>query len=223
MSDFDFIIVDFDGTLIKGNSFHYWIFFLIIFSWEWTGVRLYFRKMLFLLGIIVKRYRGDITHHVFKRRIQNSFHLDENLNINSRFSKRFCKFLKSKMRSKLYKYIVQERKKGARIILATAAPDDYIIPFANLCDCFDYVLATPLASKPFWQDNIREIKYDNVVGLMDKIFEAAYTFEMHSDHEDDILLLEKATRAVLYPPILDHISSDKIFKLNAIHYDEGLS
>ena len=97
MSDFDFIIVDFDGTLIKGNSFHYWIFFLIIFSWEWTGVRLYFRKMLFLLGIIVKRYRGDITHHVFKRRIQNSFHLDENLNINSRFSKRFCKFLKSKM------------------------------------------------------------------------------------------------------------------------------
>ena len=68
-----YIVVDFDGTLYKWNSFKIWILFLLLFSWTYLGIRSYLKKLFELFNLIYLRKINELNHYEFKLNIQKIF------------------------------------------------------------------------------------------------------------------------------------------------------
>lgn len=203
------VVVDFDKTLVKVNSFE--LFYKEL-------VRLSIRKydltlLLFLVFELVIRKARLITHAELKRRLL-LFLNRKNL---SNFIGEFVDTLYKTVENRVLEVSLEYKKKGYRIYLSTAAPELYVIPFlSKLKFEFDEVICSPIPNSSIeWKENLNENKKQNTLSLL-----ASQGDELAvilTDHKDDLPLLRinKEKNILVHP----NESSLQAVKLENIPYE----
>lgn len=160
------LIIDLDGTLIDCNSFTEFVKYLFLQLPE---------ARLIIMWIILLRKMRFISHSEAKRRIvaltRKYFH---KLDLNS-----FIHKLSVHIRPSILQHI----KSGVRVILATAAPEIYAVPFGESIGISE-VFATPDTGA----ENRGSIKVQNLEKAGVRFSEETTIF---TDHYDDLPLLKR--------------------------------
>jgi phosphoserine phosphatase len=115
------IVVDFDCTLIKVNSFPRWVFFILTQSLLSGRLSLFWRIAVLLAQ---RKILGRISHEDFKKQCMLSGFPDD---WNRRFAEKCAAFL----RQDLYTDIVDFIRTGDTVAVCSAAPQCYLEPFAG--------------------------------------------------------------------------------------------
>lgn len=179
------ICIDFDGTLIRGNSFPLWIKFVLKKSIR-SGRFILF----FYLGFILflRKILGYLDHVSFKAKV-------DSINYPSSWAEEFCGDLfKQQLASEVMDKI--HSLKASNFIVTTAAPACYAeaIPRWFL---FDQVSPTILSSHfrgDYYYDNYRKNKAALTLGIVDS------NYILFTDHIDDFSLAEQADQVFLCNP-----------------------
>jgi phosphoserine phosphatase len=116
------IVVDFDKTLIKVNSFPRWVFFNLTQSLL-TGRLALFLRIAVLLA--QRKILGRIAHDDFKKSLMLSGFPDD---WNRRFAGKCAAFLREEICLDIVNFI----KGGDTVVLCSAAPECYLKAFAGI-------------------------------------------------------------------------------------------
>ena|SRR5690606_1263409 len=138
-------IFDFDKTLIRINSFPFWILFLMFYS------LLKFRFPLFvkLFQLLWNRkIRKKIKHVDFKHELVK---LTQNMDCHSRFGIILSLFIRKKVGQKL----VELHTNGHRIAVTSAAPEIYLKPFVEKTfpDFEIQIFGSKINENEIWEEN----------------------------------------------------------------------
>jgi len=138
-------IFDFDKTLIRINSFPFWILFLMFYS------LLKFRFPLFvkLFQLLWNRkIRKKIKHVDFKHELVK---LTQNMDCHSRFGIILSLFIRKKVGQKL----VELHTNGHRIAVTSAAPEIYLKPFVEKIfpDFEIQIFGSKINENEIWEEN----------------------------------------------------------------------
>lgn len=168
------IVVDLDGTLLKGNSLRIYIN---------CGMRESLRKlriMEFMRIAFAAGLRGlrIISHRNMKKRVLCC------ISPTSGLKKRFVDEIRRDMRESVKQYMTKTEKMGAKVLLATAAADSYVSWFWE-----KDLLATDTAK--FLNDGADECRGQNKLkGVQDYCQSQGLSiFSVLTDHLDDLPLL----------------------------------
>jgi len=178
------VVVDFDGTFVKVNSFELFIKYLLFFSF----LHVQFRLFTFLSFEILKRKLRLESHGEMKMHILWHLKNNETYNVLPAFLTRLSSYINKNVLA-----IVEERKqKGCVIILSSAAPEYYLKPFVRqYANLFDFVLSTPVPNSDkdsLWSENICNTKFKRTISFLQN---HNFSFSIFlTDHYDDIPLLE---------------------------------
>lgn len=193
------IVVDLDGTLVKDNSFHFFL----------TGL---FRHALkdfsfYSVGALTKifsfaalRKARICSHERLKQELQKIWVGFESRGQGYFLEKRLSSYLKKSLRMDLISYLESIKGIDDKVVLATAAPEEYVELIAKQLRVIDVVIATPSIKKDTWFHNLGQQKWDNISLLMN-----GQDFEIISftDHQDDLPLLSNSNSSYLFPPLSD--------------------
>lgn len=178
--------VDFDGTLIRGNSFPKWILFSLIHSLR-EGRLVFFLQLFSLL--LLRKGVPLLSHVEFKKRVNN-------LNYSKNWADDFCK--------KLYKedislaVFTQLKKLDVdKVVVTTAAPCCYAKSLAKQFAFEDVrfdILCSHLQEQDFY-DNYREKKKAFTLNHI-----GDNEFILFTDHRDDITIARCAKEVFLCNP-----------------------
>jgi len=178
------IVVDFDGTFVKVNSFELFAKYLVFFSISHINFRLF--AFLFL-ELLKRKFRLE-SHEELKKHIL--FYLKNNCIDNVLSTFLIC--LKSYVNDDVLNRLRKWKQEEYIIVLSSAAPEYYLKYFIQQYpDLFDYTLSTPTPKSNqdlSWNENIREIKCKRTVTFL-QINNLEFTFFL-TDHYDDIPLLK---------------------------------
>ncbi|MCM1139689.1 MAG: haloacid dehalogenase-like hydrolase [Muribaculum sp.] len=174
------VVVDLDGTLLRGNSLREMIKFMLhesLCKFEYGT----FIKITVLLSL---RKAGLINHRQLKHpihRISRKWMTKENR------LHRFADILNSLINQDVYNLIENIRQKGTKVVIATAAPDIYM-PHLLARLSYDEYTATPFMTKlTDYEENRGNNKRRNLEALA-KIRGWKITHVI-TDHVDDIPIL----------------------------------
>lgn len=109
-------VFDFDGTLIRINSFPCWVLFLIGYSF----LNFRFSIAIKVIKLLIKReIKNKINHPDFKKALMD-LHFTED------YHKNFAIFLSFFVRKNLMKELKSLYKKNHKIVITSAAPEIYL-------------------------------------------------------------------------------------------------
>lgn len=189
------VVVDFDLTLIKVNSFELFYKELAIYV-----LRTYqLNTLTFLIWQIILRKIRFISHAELKKRLLEFLerHSMED------FILEFVRKLSTLVNHEVVDFYEKYRLEGYSICLCTAAPALYIEPFLAITGLrFDAAIYSP---KPLlnqkWEENLSEKKKENTLSLMKERGEILAV--LLTDHYDDLpLLLVKKEKNILVNPTM---------------------
>lgn len=166
------IVYDLDGTLVKFNTFKYWI----IISFLYPLITLRFRELIKISSLIIGRISGENDRLAFKSKL---LAFQSERSYWSQVGKAYAYLL--------YKFFIRkelfvDKYKEDKACLATAAPDIYAVPLSNYLNIFSCVLCTYVKDNDM-VEVFSENKKDFVMSFFDKNPDVLYT-----DHSDDIPL-----------------------------------
>lgn len=180
------VFCDLDGTLVLDNSFHT---FMAAF---WTAGSI--AQRLALLAAVGPRVLGRAAggHAGLKRRVLRAFGR-ENAAWQQVVIGRTIARMKTTTSEPILRLLAQWRERGARIVLATAAPDLYAQPFAQLhgASC----IATNGTVGPGWHELLAERKAAACRPLI--AAKPKPRVVVLTDHSDDLPLLGMADQSVV--------------------------
>lgn len=171
-TDQDVVVVDLDGTLVKGNTLH--IFFKAAIR---DAFRRHDYKFAFVAAsLLALRKLKFITHKTMK------FSILKRVEITDSLRRDFVRRVDECRRPSVSKILDDYREKGAQIILATAAPDVYV----------PWIWGEDFVATP-WRDNHSRQECRGTVKLAVlrskiKNFDSRLTAVL-TDHHDDLALL----------------------------------
>lgn len=181
------VVVDLDGTLIAGNSFHLWLRFLTL--WALRNGRL--RVLAGVMSAVVLRLLRRTSHAQLKRSVL-LLSADVPIGVTEVFAQRVTSAVRPDVRSQVAVHAAD----GLSVVLVTAAPDFYLSDVAAALSA-DAVVGTPSAVNAGWKEVVGESKWSRLTDLYgsDVVIEVVYT-----DHADDLPLVLRANRAVIVDP-----------------------
>jgi len=171
------ILIDLDGTFVNVNTFHRWMKFLFKEALK----KFQLVSVIKILTIIALRYTKRIDHAKMKYRI---LEISEEI-ITQKQIIQFVHSLTPYINKKLSN-IVKDNEHTT--ILATAAPLFYTQTIKEIYH-FDFVVATDDIGHSQWQENIREIKAQNIKNLFTKNDFDTKDAVLYTDHHDDMPLM----------------------------------
>lgn len=189
------MVVDLDGTLIRGNSLHLFIPFLV------RGL-MRRRKMVQAVrvgwGCLLRSMRL-VSHTYMKHRVHSVgiCHLGAQGNVAG--MDKYVAKVSELVNRDLLRFIDRRRAEGWKMVLATAAPDVYIPALSRLFRP-DAWIATPLSSSVDTYIETRgERKRDLALALADE--NGWRIAAVVTDHDDDLPLLsiDKVERILVNP------------------------
>lgn len=184
------VIVDFDETLIRVNSFTQWVLFLWLYSIKRCNFNTFFSVSKFIFyRKVIKRD----NHQAFKKRIIQ-LELPEDYYTN--FSKRISKSINLEVVHLIHKLLENEHK----IAISSAAPENYLKPFiSNYFYGKDILVIGSTIENNMLNDNFGENKMNN---LIRKSFLKTYeAFEiLFTDSYHDLPLAKLADKVYLVKP-----------------------
>ena len=189
------VIVDFDLTLVKVNSFE--LFYKELAKYFIQS--LHINYFVFLLYLILLRKTRLITHATLKKK---TLFFIENVDINS-FISIFIEKLSTFLDYDVVDYIHKYRCEGYVCYLCTAAPEMYIIPFLKNTKLeFDEVICSAQPQKDLeWKENLGNAKKESTMKALKKRGETLAV--LLTDHRDDMPLLKirKEKNILIHPSI----------------------
>ncbi len=182
------VIVDFDGTLFRGNSFEDCVL-LTLKRLRQKGKIVSYGRI--CLWVALRKLRL-ISHARLKYQIQPLLeqHYD---------AQGFLLHLRKGINEEVWEECKLYRDMGYHLCLATAACDFYIKPLAELLE-FDSYCATPNSQKPYalWSENRGETKKQHCLQCL-----ARHNAQLElviTDHSDDAPLLAIAPHHIIIDP-----------------------
>ncbi|MGZ9809540.1 HAD family hydrolase [Pseudoroseicyclus sp. H15] len=192
----DVLVIDLDGTLLPGNSFHLWLRHLLLHGLP--GARLGGR--LVLLRAIALRALGRASHAAMKARVMQLWQAAEARAPHRAEAQliRFAKGLASSFRPELIELAWEARERDIPCLLATAAP----LPYAralNRRGPFDAVVASRLTPHGL-DETLGARKAAEVRSVMAARGWAGRPFVLATDHADDLPLCRLSLQVLWYGP-----------------------
>lgn len=180
------VFVDLDGTYVRANSFHRWLKYLA-FSPE-TPLSPLGRAAVLLLGglraarvISHARLKAGVLAQVARRSEARQ----------AAAATAYARALASDIAAPVRNLVTQLRARGARIVLATAAPGNYAHAFAKV-QGFDDCLATAAAVGPGWHELLGPHKAEACLAYSAHLGIAAAETMAFTDHRDDLPLIAQS-------------------------------
>lgn len=184
------VVVDLDGTLIPGNSFHAWLRY--IGRWALMTGRL---ELAARLGLVcLHRARRSITHAELKYRV-----LVLSESVPEPVIGRFACRLAASIRTTVSHAVRDAAHDGLTVVLATAAPQIYLGALASAIGATT-AIGTPAPGPGPWRECVGDEKVDRVLAMFEPGAEIAVAF---TDHLDDLPLVRRAARSVIVNPDSD--------------------
>jgi len=183
------VLVDLDGTLVRGNSFHMWLRHMLTDGLRTLAppARYTNRFVIFLysalrLGRLISHARlKRVCQRVWDRALARSTDPDHELNS-------FLATLMRRVDPRISDWVGRAQDGGAVAVLTTAAPGDYALPLARRLG-FDGAITTPHANSEAWSENLREEKERNTAAYVrHKGWQDKQT-RLFTDHVDDLPLM----------------------------------
>ena len=199
-------IVDLDGTLIDANSWHFFIKCLVVHSI--THISIFSTiSVIKIVSISILRKLNLYSHNRMKMDLQRIWNKFEKKGHKAALKRHVENYLSKVLRVELVEYILLNREEGDKVILATAAPEEYVTLIAELLPFVDFVVATPRLSKNSdWYHNIGENKLRSIFELIQDNDVEIVSF---TDHEDDIPLIYNSHTSFIFPPVSNQITELK--------------
>lgn len=184
---------DFDETIIRINSFPYWIVFIIIYSFFSFDFRLTakFSKLLFY-----RKIQRKISHYYFKKELIK-------LSVPDNFNRKFAVFLSYFTRKKLIKEIKRLHAENHKIIISSAAPESYLKKsieniFPQIHQNF-WIIGSKLSFEDDLIDNYKEEKLHNLYKYQ-FLGETEMLKNIYTDSWDDAVLAYQSENLILIYP-----------------------
>lgn len=176
------IVCDFDGTLIKVNSFPRWVSYFLLRSF-FTARFLLFGRIIFA---IFSRKVLKCTHVDFKARLMS-------VCVHEKWNREFSKYL---LRYVNKNVVAVLERVDEPVVLSSAAPVNYLRYFPSVVDLdFDSVFGSSLVSGKLI-DNFGFEK----VRIINECYCAISVGMVLTDHFDDIPLMQMAESVMLVSP-----------------------
>lgn len=174
------VVVDLDGTLLRGNSLHLMVRFMASKLRKRGG----YGSLLKIALLLIKRRLGLISHI----RMKQPLHYMATATLSDDDLKEFAGLLRQSLDTALAERLDEYRRQGYYLMLATAAPDLYLPQLAAALG-FDGFIGTPLTDSP---GTYRETRCERKRDLCLKMAaeENCEIKAVATDHSDDLPLLE---------------------------------
>jgi len=191
------VVVDFDGTLITGNSFPSWIIFIL----RKSVYSLKLKTVLIVLGLLIRRkVLKNITHIQLKERV-------DSLSYPHLWGAQFMKELKKSESLKVYNGIQPYTESQSKILVSTAAPNCYAkyIPEVFFPDYHaECITSQRLEDKTYFNNfqSNKAAKIKEIIGESEK-------FALFTDHSDDYELAKFSSQLYLCNPKEKHLKHYK--------------
>lgn len=185
-------IVDYDGTLYRGNSFRDWLAFLVVWGLFTGHLRLVAR----IAHAVGKRLVKKGGHAALKHSVQIAWGEQGPPSAQKeRWLKVFRTVQTKKIRQDLLHMI---QTSGDTFIVASAAPIDYLASMKGAIG-YDYLACTlsPAGGAP-WRENLGVEKRDKVARVLKNEELVPARCILYSDHRDDLPLLDLVDEVVLF-------------------------
>lgn len=186
------IVIDFDGTLIRKNSFPLWIKFVIKKSF--FSIR--GKTMVTLVWLLIQRKLLKRMGHIeFKEKV-------DALNVPSHWGLEFMQGLESSLSRVVFHYVNKDLDQSTRLIISTAAPECYAkyIPEVFFSEQEVICLFSYGFDKKGYFNNFQE----NKLTSYKRVAQKGETFILFSDHSDDYELSKNAEKFYLCNPRKEH-------------------
>ncbi len=184
------VLVDLDGTLVRGNSFHMWLRHMLTDGLRTLAPPARYASRLVICIYSALRLGRLITHARLKKVCQGVW--DRALSRSSDPDHELNSFLAALMRRvdpRICDWVGRAQDSGAVAVLTTAAPGDYALPLARRLG-FDGAVATPRASSKTWSENLRDEKERNTAAYVRRNGWDAKRTILFTDHIDDLPLMQ---------------------------------
>ena len=178
-------ILDLDGTLVAGNSYHQLLRRLLVPIGR-TQPRPRLATCVRTWRLVVLRGLGLIDRCTCKMRLQQLLASSSD----AAFMTQFARDVRARVRSEMQDIIVKARAAGVPLVLATGALAEYAIPLARELG-FDIAVCTTVRRDGVWVETIREAKADSVLAAIDRAGLGSLGRVCFADHDDDAVLAEQ--------------------------------
>lgn len=194
-------IFDFDGTLITGDSFVFFLFYTYFLS---LGNLKYIP---YLLATFVKRRANKISHAQLKERCLVALNSKQRQYIEHLGLKCFEKFLTSRINNEAERRLLQHIRENHEIIIATGTLDFLVSPIAIkfgihniICTQLKYDSEGKFAGKlnnnpPLGKEKQEAV--EKTLAQMDIRLDDCY---FYTDHESDFCLLTRVGKPIVVSP-----------------------
>ena len=191
------VVVDLDGTLLRCNSFHKYIVYLLTSP----GCGLYYLNRVKILFYLALRLTRMITHKKLKLWLmQLSTEIDDSI---------VKDFVNKVLVKDVSKVCIDEinywKTNNVQLILATAAPVKYASYISKLFG-FDKVFASDLLETGELYECFRDIKAKCIADYAKN----SEILAVYSDHQDDAELFKLSKECILVNPVDKNVY--KLFK-----------
>lgn len=183
------VLVDLDGTLVRGNSFHIWLRHMVTTGLRTLTLPARLASRLSICFFAALRLGRLISHARLKRACQRVW--SSAMARSSDPAYELDSFLAALMRrtdARICDWVSESQRDGAIAVLTTAAPGDYASPLARRLG-FDGVVATPQAHSEPWSENLREAKRQNTAAYLQRMGWQRQRTILFTDHIDDLPLM----------------------------------
>lgn len=180
------LIFDLDGTVLRRNSFPYWVRALLA-GGKHGGLHARLALSWHVQRLLVRRKLGRLGHDAFLRELQHAWTqtADPKGDMAAQLQARLLRLQRDNLRPVL--------RSVARLevdsVLATAAAADYAEPLARALG-FLHVLATPRASEATQPCNRGEQKRERVLAFLENQGWSQRPRIFFTDHMDDLPLIQ---------------------------------
>lgn len=184
------LLVDLDGTLVRGNTFHLWIRYMLMDGFSNLGLVTRYRQKASLVMLAASRLLKIRDHSQFKYGVQRLWlttHKSEEAR--ARQLDAFLTIVERHLENRVVDKVKELRSFSNFCVLTTAAPADYAALLADRLG-FDHVIATPRADQE-WCDNIRQTKAARTLEFLTSRGHAERPRILVTDHVDDTPLMRE--------------------------------
>lgn len=196
-------VVDLDGTLVNANSLHFFISALIKAPLEIKTIYSFYMIFKVILFVVLRKIRL-CSHDRMKQEFQKIWHDFEIRGYKPVFEELTEQYLDKVVRKDVLNFIANDRSRDDLVLLATAAPSEYVEIMVMLLPIIDKYVATPRINEGEWYHNIAENKWDSIIRAVDIKDTEIISF---TDHADDLPLIKNSHRAYLFLPLSNDIAS----------------
>jgi len=198
-------LVDLDGTLIDSNSLNFFILTLVALLIEIKSISS-IKTLVEVLFIVVARKLRFCSHDALKKKLQTIWGDLVIIGYEDKLSKSLRVYLEKVLRKDLVKYLEDNKNKDDKVVLATAAPAEYVSIIVQYLPVFDSFVSTPRISEGDWFHNISINKWKSIVSSVDLNGKEVVSF---TDHSDDLPLIENSQKVYLFNPLTADIDDLK--------------